>query len=144
MAGLTDYINIIKQLKRGKSSFTTPMTKTTAKTQYRAMSICRTRSTNYGSPPWNTGAALRFLSFRRDFLQGCWRSKAALKPISSTKRCCCDAGGGIEISKRLFIGLRLLLLFLNFPEETRKLLGPGTLVEGRLAIHTPPAPLLQH
>ena len=96
------------------------------------MSICRTRSINYGSPSWNTGAALRFLSLRRDFLQDCWRSKAALKPISSTRRCCCKAGGGLEISKRLFTGLRLMLLFLNFPEETRKLLGPGTLVEGAL------------
>ena len=26
---------------------------------------------NYGSPPWKTGAALRFLSLRRDFLQDC-------------------------------------------------------------------------
>ena len=96
------------------------------------MSICRTRSINYGSPPWNTGAAIRFLSLRHDFLQDCWRSKAALKPISSTGRCCCKTGGGLEISKRLFTGLRLMLLFLNFPEETRTLLGPVTLVEGAL------------
>ena len=96
------------------------------------MSICRTRSINYGSPPWNTGAALRFLSLRGDFLQDCWRSKAAIKLISSTRRCCWDAGGGLETSKRLFTWLRLMLLFLKFPEETRKLPGPGTLVEGAL------------
>ena len=39
---------------------------------------------------------------------------------------------GIATSKRLFTGLRLMLLFLDFPEETRKLLGPGTLAEGAL------------
>ena len=94
------------------------------------MSICRKRSTIYGSPPWNTGAALRFLSLRRDFLHDCWRSKAAPKLTSSTKRCCWDAGAGLAISKRLLTGLRLMLLFLDFPEETRKLLGPGTLAEG--------------
>ena len=38
--------------------------------------------------------------------------------------------GGLAISKRLLTGLRLMLLFLDFPEETRKLLGPGTLAEG--------------
>ena len=96
------------------------------------MSICWRRSINYGSPPWNTGAALRFLSLRRDFLQDCWRSKAALKLKSSTKRCCWDVGGGLEFSKRLFTGLPLMLLLLNFPEETRKLLGPGSLVEEAL------------
>ena len=37
---------------------------------------------------------------------------------------------GLAISKRLLTGLRLMLLFLDFPEETRKLLGPGTLAEG--------------
>ena len=78
MTGLTDYIHINKQLKRGENSFTTPMTKTTAIAEYRAMSICRRRRMNYGSPPWNTGAALRFLSLRRDFSQDCWRSKAAV------------------------------------------------------------------
>ena len=88
MTGLTDYININKQLKREKNSFTTPLTKTTAITEYRAMSVCRRRSINYGSPPWNTAAALRFLSLRRDFLQDYWRYKAALKLISSTRRCC--------------------------------------------------------
>ena len=96
------------------------------------MSICWRRNINYGSPPWNTGVALRFLSLRRGFLQECWRSKAALRLTSSTRRCCWDVGEGLEISKRLFTGLRLMLLFLNFPEETRKLLGPGTLVEGVL------------
>ena len=88
MTRSTIYININKQLKRGKNSFKTPMTKTTAITEYRAMSICLRRSSNYGSPPWNTGAALRFLSLRRDFLQNCWWSKVALKLISSTRRCC--------------------------------------------------------
>ena len=87
---------------------------------------------NYGSPLWNTGAALQFLSLRRDFLQDCWRSKTALKFKSSTRRCCWDAGGELAISKRLFTGLRLMLLFFDFPEETRKLLGPGTLAEGAL------------
>ena len=125
-------MNINEQLKRRKNSFKTPLTKTTAITEYRAMSICRRRSSNYGSPPWNTGAALRFLSLRRDFLQDCWRSKAALNFISSTRRCRWDVAGGLEISKRLITGLRLMLLFLNFPEETRKLLGPGTLAEGAL------------
>ena len=71
MARSTIYININKQLKGGKNSFKAPMTKTTATEEYRAMSICQKRSTNYGSPPWNTGAALRFLSLRRDFLQDC-------------------------------------------------------------------------
>ena len=130
MARSTIYININKQFKRGRSSLTPPMMKTTATKEYRVMSICRKRSTNYGSPPWNTGAALRFLSLRRDFLHDCWRSKAAPKLISSTKRCCWDAGGGLAISKRLLTGLRLMLLFLDFHEETRKLLGPGTLAEG--------------
>ena len=69
------------------------------------------RNSNYGSPPWKTGAALRFLSLRRDFLQDCWRSKAALKPKSLTMRCCWDAGGGLATSKRLFTGLRLIVLF---------------------------------
>ena len=130
MTRLTDYTNIIKQLKRGKNSSTTPMTKTTATTEYRAMSICRRRSINYGSPPWNTGAALRFLSLRRDFLQDFWRSKVALKLISSTRRCCWDAGGGLAFSKRLFTGLRLMLLFFHFPDEARRLVGPGEIKEG--------------
>ena len=47
---LSTYISI-NNLKRGRSSFTTPMTKTTATKEYRTMSICRKRSTNYGSPP---------------------------------------------------------------------------------------------
>ena len=77
-------------------------------------------------------SALRFLPLRRDFLQDCWRSKAALKLKSSTTRCCRDDRGGFSISKRFFTGLRLIFLFLDFPEETRKLLGPGTLTEGSL------------
>ena len=36
------------------------------------------------------------------------------------------------MSNRLFTGLWLIVLFLDFPEETRKLLGPGTLTEGAL------------
>ena len=88
MTGLTDYININKQLKQRQKSFTTPMTKTTAIAGYRARFTCERPNINYGSPPWNTGAALRFLSLRRDFLQDCWRSNAALKLRSSTRRCC--------------------------------------------------------
>ena len=83
------------------------------------------RHINYGIPSWKTGAALRFRSLRRDLLQDCWRSKAALKPKSSTIRCCWDAGVGLATSKRLFTGLRLILLFFDFPEESRRLLGPG-------------------
>ena len=83
------------------------------------------RHINYGSPLWKTGAALRFLSIRRDFLQDCWRSKAALKPKSSTIRCCWDAGAGLATSKRLFTGLRLIVRLFDFPEEPRRLLGPG-------------------
>ena len=108
------------------------MMKTTAIAGYRARFACERPSINYGSPPWNTRAALRFLSLRRDFLQDCWRSNAALKLRSSTRRCCWDDAGGLEISNRLFTGLWLMLLFLDFPEETRKLLGPGTLAEGAL------------
>ena len=85
---------------------------------------------NYGSPPWKTGAALRFLSLRRDFLQDCWRSKAALKPKSSSMRCCWDAGGGLATSRRLFTGLRLIVLFFDFPEKSRRLLGPGEIGKG--------------
>ena len=132
MTGLTDCMNIKKQFKRGKNSFTTPMTKTTAITGYRAKSICWRRSINYCRPPWNTGAALRFLSLRRNFLPDCCRSNAALKLKSSIRRCCWDAGWELATSNRLFTGLRLMLLFLDFPEETRKLLGPGTLAEGAL------------
>ena len=83
------------------------------------------RNSSYGSPPWKTGAALPFLSLRRDFLQDCWRSKAAQKLKSSTMRCCWEAGGGLATSKHLFTGLRLSVLFFNFPEESRGLLGPG-------------------
>ena len=90
---------------------------------------CR-RHYNLGSQPWNTGAALRFLSLRRDFLQDCWWSKVALKFKSSTIRCCWDAGGGLETSKRLFTGLRLIDLFFDFPDETRRLLGPGEIRKG--------------
>ena len=46
------------------------------------------RNNSYGNPPWKTGAALRFRPLRREFLQDCWRSKAALKPNLSTTRCC--------------------------------------------------------
>ena len=88
------------------------------------------RHINYGNPPWKTGASLRFLSLRRDFLQDCWRSKAALKLKSSTIRCCWDAGGGPATSKRLFTGLRLIVRFFDFPEETRWLLGPGEIGKG--------------
>ena len=51
MARSTIYININKQLNRVKNNFKAPMTKTTATKEYRAMSKCRKRSTNYGSPP---------------------------------------------------------------------------------------------
>ena len=88
------------------------------------------RHINYGSPPWNTGATFRFLSLCRDFLQDCWWSKVALKLKSSTIRCCWDAGGGLPISKRLFKGLRINVRFFDFPEETRRLLGPGEIKEG--------------
>ena len=74
--------------------------------------------------------ALRFLSLRRDFLQDCWWSKVALKLKSSTTRCCWDAGGGLATSKRLFTGLRLIVRFFDFPDETRRLLGPGEIKEG--------------
>ena len=89
----------------------------------------RRNSNSYGNPPWKTGAALPFRQLPRDFLQDCWRSKAAIKPKSSTTRCCWDDRGGLAISKRLFTGLRLIFVFLDFPEETRKWLGPGTLTE---------------
>ena len=77
-----------------------------------------------------TRAALRFLSRRRDFLQDCWRSKAALKLKSSTIRCCWDAGGGLATSKRLFTGLRLIVRLFDFPEDSRRLLGPGEIGKG--------------
>ena len=77
-----------KTIKTEAKSLTTPMTKTTAIAGYRAMITCERPSSNYGSPPWNTGAALRFLSLRRDFLRDCWRSNVALKLRSSTRRCC--------------------------------------------------------
>ena len=89
------------------------------------------RNSNYGSPPWKTGATLRFLSLRRDFLQDYWLSQATLNPKSSTIRCCWDAGGGLATSKRLFTWLRLIVLFFDFPEETRRLLGPGEIAAGR-------------
>ena len=92
----------------------------------------RRSNNSYGNPTWKTGAALRFRPLGRVFLQDSWLSKAALKPKSSTTQCCWDDRGGLAISKRLFTGLRLIFLFLDFPEETRKLLGPGTLTEGVL------------
>ena len=88
-----------------------------------------TRPIIYDSPPWKTGAALCFLSLRRDFLQDCWQPKAALKLQSSTIRCCWDAGGGLATSKCLFTGLRLMVLFFDFPDETRRLLRPGEIGE---------------
>ena len=92
----------------------------------------RRNNNSYGNPPWKTVAALRFHPLRRDFLQDCWWSKAALRIISSTTQCCWDDRGGLAISNSLFRGLRLIFLFLCFPEQTRKLLGPGTLTEGAL------------
>ena len=92
-----------------------------------------TRNNNsYGNPPWKTEAALRLHPLCRDSLLGCWRARAALKPKSSTTQCCWGDREGLAISKRLFTGLRLIFLFLDIPEETRKLLGPGTLTEGTL------------
>ena len=88
------------------------------------------QNSSYGSPPWKTGAALRFLSLRRDFLHDCWRSKAALKPETSRIRCCWDAGGGLATSKRLFTGFRLMFLFYGFTEESRKLQGPREMGKG--------------
>ena len=96
------------------------------------MSNWRRNNNSSGNPPWKTGAALRFRPLRRDFLQDCWRSKAALKLKSSTTQCCWDDTSGLPISKRFFTGLRLIFLFLDFPEETRKLLGTGTITEGAL------------
>ena len=91
-----------------------------------------TRYQQLWHPPWKTGAVLGFRPLRSDFLQDCWRSKAALKPKSSTTRCCWDDTGGLAISKRLFTGLRLIFLFSVFLEETRRLLRQGTLIEGAL------------
>ena len=75
-----------------------------------------------------------FLSLSHDFLQDCWRSKATLKPKSPSKRRCWDDWNELAILKRLgmFTGLRLAFLFLDFPEETRRLLGPGVLMEETL------------
>ena len=81
---------------------------------------------------WKTGAALLIHALRCVFLQHCWRSKVAQKPKSSFTRCCWDDRGGLAISKRRFTGPRLIFLFLDFPKETRRLLGPGTLIEGTL------------
>ena len=78
------------------------------------------------------GKQERLISLALWILQGCWRSKAALKPKPSTTRCCWGDTGGIAISKRLFTGLPLIFLLLDFPEETRRLLGPGTLIRGAL------------
>ena len=108
------------------------MLMTTNNSNNRVQSHARSwrRHTNYGSPPWKIGAALRFHSLRRDFLKDCWRSKAAPKPKSSTIRCCWDAGGGLSTSKRLFTGLRIMVLFFDYPEESRRLLGPGEMGKG--------------
>ena len=108
------------------------MLMTTNNSNERVQSNARSwrRHISYGSPPWKTGAALRFLSLRRDFLQDCWRSKAALKLKSSTIRCCWDAGGGLATSKRLFTGLRLIVRLFDFPEESRRLLVPGEIEKG--------------
>ena len=40
----------------------------------------------------------------------------------------------LQCWKRLFTGLRLIVLFLDFPKETRRLLGPGTLTERSLTV----------
>ena len=45
-------------------------------------------------------------------------------------RCCWDAGGELATSKRLFTGLWLIVLFFDFPEESRRLLGPGEKEKG--------------
>ena len=92
----------------------------------------RSNNSIYGNPPKKTGAALRFRQLRPVFLQVCWRSKAALKPKTSSTRCCWDNEGGLVVSKRLFTGLCLIFFFFNFPEETRWLLGPGVLMERTL------------
>ena len=69
---------------------------------------------------------------RLDFLQDCWWSKAALKPKSSTTPWRWDDEGRLAISKRLLTGLRLIFLFMDFPEETLRLLAPGVVREGTL------------
>ena len=45
-------------------------------------------------------------------------------------RCCWDAGGGLATSKRLFTGLRLIVVFFDSPEESRRLLGPEEIEKG--------------
>ena len=88
------------------------------------------QNSNYGTLPWRTRAALRFLSLRHDFLQDCWRSKVALKFKSSTKQGCWDAGGGLATSKRLLTRRRLIVRLFDFPEESSRLLGPGEIGKG--------------
>ena len=108
------------------------MLMTTDNSNKRVQSNARSwrRHINYGSLPWKTGAALRFFSLRRDFLQDCWWSKVALKLKASTLRCCWDAGGALATSKRLFTGRLLIVRLFDFPEESRRLLGPGEIGKG--------------
>ena len=75
------------QLKEAKQFHTASDGKQQRGRRYRAISKWR-RNSGYGSPPCKARAVLRFLSLRRDFLQDCSRSKAALKPKSLTIRCC--------------------------------------------------------
>ena len=77
-----------------------------------------------------SGTQERLFAFSDYAVTSCRRSKAALKLKSSTIRCCWDAGRGLAISKRLFTGLRLIVRFFDFPDETRRLLGPGETKEG--------------
>ena len=133
LSELFNYINTnIYNWKEAKQFHTASDGKQQQRRRYRAVSNWRRNNNSYGNPSWKIGAGLRFRPLRRDFLQDCWPFKAALKPKSSTTRCCWDGRGGLAFSKRLFTGLRLIFLFLDFPVETRKLLGPGSLTEGVL------------
>ena len=95
------------------------------------------RHINYGSPPWKTRAAFRFLSLRRDFLQDCWRSKAALKLKSSTVRCCWDAGGGLASFYRAPTNSPLFW----FPREIMQIAGTRRSTKGDMYRNVLDSPL---
>ena len=130
MSELLNYINInIYNWKEAKQFHTASYEKQQQSRAYREVANWRQKTAAMAIHP---GKQERFRPLSRDFFQDCWRSKAALKPKSSTTRCCLDDRGRLAISERISAGLRLIFFLLDFPEETRKLLGPGTLTEAAL------------
>ena len=113
----------------------------TIKTVYRQLQKGRKKNAennavwgNQGNPLWKTGADRPSRPLRLDVPQDHWCSNAESNLGSSVADLFLSVSGGLQFSNLLgnSTGQWVTFFCFAFPEEARKLLGPGKLAEGAL------------